>query len=194
MKRRTFLAINLPESAKKKLKAYQEKLNYLPVRWTKEASLHLTLVFIGYISNEQMLEVCQTTRKVASESEPFFINFKRIILGPPILRQAQDKLPRMIWVEGEANSSLTELKNKLQQALLNCNSGFHHIENRPFKPHITLARIKMDQWRKANIERSLVEKNFEAQVLVNSIEVMESDLRRDGAEYVVLESCELGQN
>ncbi|MCG2688535.1 hypothetical protein L6250_02795, partial [Candidatus Parcubacteria bacterium] len=43
----------LPEKIKKRLKEYREKFNYLPVRWTKVPSLHLTLVFIGYVDNEQ---------------------------------------------------------------------------------------------------------------------------------------------
>ncbi|MBU2265014.1 RNA 2',3'-cyclic phosphodiesterase, partial [Patescibacteria group bacterium] len=104
MKRRIFIAINLPEKLKKRLKEYQEQHDALPVRWTKTASLHLTLVFIGYVDNEQMLEACKITRKIAEEMEPFFINFKRILLGPI------GKEPRMIWLEGEVSEELVQLK------------------------------------------------------------------------------------
>lgn len=184
MKRRVFIAINLPEEVKKKLGEFREKYDYLPVRWTKEPSLHLTLVFIGYVSDEQMLEICRAAREGVSVFMPFFINFKRIILGPP------GKPPRMIWLEGEVSKELGGLKNQLEETLLNVNSGFSHRENRPLKPHITLARIKMEQWRQLET-RPVVEENFEAQVPVESIEVMESDLKKDGAEYAVLESCPL---
>ncbi|TSC52878.1 MAG: 2'-5' RNA ligase [Parcubacteria group bacterium LiPW_39] len=196
--KRVFIAINLPESVKKRLKQYQEKYDYLlarqspakrdgggPVRWTKEPSLHLTLVFIGYVTDEQLVEICRAAREVAAKFEPFFINFKKIILGPP------NKPPRMIWVEGEASKELSELKNQLEERLLNCNSGFNHQEKRLLRPHITLARIKMEQWRQME-SKPVVEENFEAQVPVASIEVMESDLKRDGAEYAVLELCALG--
>lgn len=182
--KRVFIAINLPESVKKRLGEFQEKYDYLPVRWTKEPSLHLTLIFIGYVSDEQMLEVCRAARQVASGFTPFFINFKRIILGPP------GKPPRMIWLEGEVSKELSELKNQLEEGLLNCNSGFNHQEKRLLRPHITLARIKMEQWRQME-SKPVIEENFEAQVPVASIEVMESDLKYDGAEYAVLESCEL---
>lgn len=196
MKKRIFVAINLPEKVKNRLKEYQEKYDYLlahrslgeggPVRWTKEDSLHLTLVFIGYVTDDQMLEVCRTARQVAANFEPFLINFKRIILGPP------GKLPRMIWVEGEISKELTDLKNKLEDAFLETESGFSRKENRPLKPHITLARIKMDKWQQLE-PKPMAEEDFKAQVPVASIEVMESDLKNDGAEYVVLESCELGK-
>lgn len=196
MKRRVFIAINLPDNIKKRLKEFQEKHDYLPrststgvqrglpVRWTKEPSLHLTLIFIGYVSDEQMLEICRVAREVAAEFEPFFINFKRIILGPP------NKPPRMIWVEGEASEELTALKNQLQEVLLSGDTGFSRIENRPFKPHITLARIKIYQWSRLP-EKPIIDEEFLAQVPVQSIEVMESDLKRDGAEYTILESCPL---
>ena len=185
MRRRVFIAVNLPENIKKRLKEFQEKFDYLPVRWTKEASLHLTLVFIGYVSDEQMLEICRVTREMANKFEPFFINFKKIILGPP------GKPPRMIWVEGEASQHLSDLKNKLEDALLESDSGFRHKGARLMRSHITLARIKMDRWYQLELKPK-IDEEFQAQVPVASIEVMESDLKRDGAEYAVLESMPIG--
>jgi 2'-5' RNA ligase len=150
--------------------------------------LHLTLIFIGYVSDEQMHEICQATRQAAADFEPLHINFNRILLGPP-----GKKPPRMIWLEGEASQGLAELKKKLEQALLNCDSGLRSTETRLFRPHITLARIKTDQWRRME-NPPAIEENFEAQVSVGSIEVMESNLKHDGAEYAVLESCALGSD
>jgi len=185
MKKKVFIAINLPENIKKRLKEFQEKFDYLPVRWTKESSLHLTLVFVGFVTNDQMLEICRASREVAIKFDPFYINFKRIIFGPP------HKPPRMIWLEGEASQGLSVLKSQLQEMLLEAETGFSNVENRPFKPHITLARIKMFQWRQLT-QQPEIEQEFLAQVPVASIEVMESDLKYDGAEYLVLESCPLG--
>ncbi|MEK7067464.1 MAG: RNA 2',3'-cyclic phosphodiesterase [Patescibacteria group bacterium] len=186
MKRRIFIAINLPEKIKKRLKEYREQHNGLPVRWTKMSSLHLTLVFIGYVDNEQMLEACKITRKVAEGVEPFFINFKRIIFGPV------GKEPRMIWLEGQISEELSQLKSRLEKALLAGDTGFRKPETRAFSPHLTLARIKADEWRQLSTsDVNSVEQKFEAQVEVNSIEVMESDLKFDGAEYATLEECPL---
>lgn len=187
MKRRIFIAINLPENIKKRLFGYRNKHEYLPVRWTKKNSLHLTLVFIGYVSDEEMLEICRATREVAARTEPFTINFKQIILGPP------NKTPRLIWAEGEASKELSDLKNRLEQAFLGVDSGFGGRGSGLFNPHITLARIKMGQWQQAQISRADVEEKFDARVGVDAIDVMESDLKRDGAEYIILESCALGE-
>lgn len=191
IKRRIFIAINLPEKIKKRLKEYREQHPGLPVRWTKIPSLHLTLVFIGYVDNEQMLEACKITREVAEKTEPFFINFKRIVTGPIALRQAQGKAiePRMIWLEGEVNEELAQLKNRLEKALLAGNAGLQKLETRAFSPHLTLARVKADP--EAQLKAADVEVSFSAQLDVKSIEVMESDLKFDGAEYATLEECPL---
>lgn len=197
MKKRIFIAINLSEKVRKRLKEYQEKTKDLftrrsfsgggPVRWTKIPSLHITLVFIGYVDNEQMLEACKIAREMAGKADPFFINFKRISFGPI------GNAPRMIWLEMVANQELDDLKKKLEEALVSKDTGLQKVENRPFSPHITLARLKMEQWREAQINPAEVEQDFKVQFEVSSIEVMESDLKFDGAEYATLESCPLGE-
>ncbi len=184
MKRRIFVAINLPEKIKNKLVEFQERYDYLPVRWTREESLHLTLTFIGYVTNEEMLEICKISRDLAGQTEQFSINFKRIVLGPP------GKQPRMIWVEGEPNPALAELKKKLENLLIAGETGFLESEKRAFSPHITLGRIKMEQWRNLP-EAPKIDEPFNFQAPVLSIDVMESELKRGGAEYTILEECPL---
>jgi len=186
MKKRIFIAINLPGDLKKKLFMFRDRWEFLPVRWTKKDSLHLTLVFIGYADEEGIYEACRLTRKVAAKHETFDITFERILYGPP------KKPPRMIWFEGKANERLSELKRELDDVLtLSDVLRSFRPESRPFSPHITLARINMDKWRDMR-EQPAVEQDLKAIVPVASIEVMESDLRGDGAEYTVLESCPLG--
>jgi len=185
-KRRVFLAINLPDHIKKKLLEYQQQWADLPVRWAKETNLHITLVFIGYISDEEMLEICRLSRQVTEKNQPFEIKLKRICLGPP------GRSPRMIWLEGEENSALAKLKQNLEEVLLNSDkSGFNRRENRPFRVHITLARIRQEQWRHLS-DNPQIEKEISLVFPVASIEVMESYLSRKGPDYVVLESIELG--
>ena len=66
------------------------------------------------------------------------------------------------------------------------------IEKREFSPHITLARIKTWQWREIEPEeRPEIEREIDLNFEVNSIEVMESAIKRTGAEYNILESIKL---
>ncbi len=177
MKRRLFIAINLPENIKNKLIDYQRKWADLPVRWTLKNNLHITLVFIGYVSDDEMYEIINIVKEVARQHNPFNINLKRIILGPP------DKPARMFWVEGEKSEESAKLKNDLEDSLLKGTRG-------AYRPHITLGRIKQGQWQELD-SKPQVDEKFEYSFSVETIEVMQSNLKRTGAEYSILESVGL---
>lgn len=163
MHHRIFIAINLPEDIKKELSAFQEKWPELPCRWTKKENLHITLEFLGYLTDEELIELCQKTKEMASGKMVFNIHLNKICYGPP-----NKKPPRMVWVVGEK------------------------IKEFNFIPHITLGRIKT--WEFGQIEpeeRPEINEDISLSFEVNSIEVMESQLKRGGSEYTVLESTPL---
>jgi len=163
MNRRVFIAINLPEDIKGKLADYQLKWLGLPCRWTKKENLHITLEFLGYLTDEEIIELCQRTRELTSEKKSFSLHLNKICYGPP-----RKSPPRMIWVMGE----------KIKE--------FNLI------PHITLARLKTWEWRKMEPEeRPEVNEDIDLTFEVNSIDVMESELKRTGPEYIILESFQL---
>lgn len=183
-KYRIFIAINLPDDIKKKLIDFQKKWAYLPMRWTKPENIHITLVFIGYATNEQVAEIRRVAREIAKKRQQFIVQFKKICLGPP------GQPSRMIWLEGEKSKELADLKNNLENVLLDSkNSGYNHRETREFHPHITLGRFKYPQSRAAAPK---IDTEFSESFVVKSVEVMESVLKRSGAEYAALESVDLG--
>ena len=185
-KRRIFIAINLPDEIKKKLLAYQRQWADLPVRWTKELNLHITLVFIGYVSDEEVLEICHLSKQIIKKYPCFEIELKRICLGP------FGRAPRMIWIQGEKNSVLSELKNDLEKTLFDSfRSGYTHRESRDFQVHITLARIKQGE-SQSLLNKPEISQEISLVFPVNSIEIMESYLSKKGPDYTVLESMELG--
>lgn len=97
----------------------------------------------------------------------------------------------MIWIEGEKNKELSNLRNNLENALSSGKSVDSGPDNRSFSPHITLARIRTEEWRHLQ-KVPKIEEDVSINFSVNSVEVMESQLLRDGAEYTVLESASLG--
>ena len=185
MSKRIFIAINLPLEIKKQLLAYKDQWPELPARWVKVENLHLTLAFLGYVKDEKLPEVIEIVHKVASQHHPFTIHLTKIIYAPP------DKVPpRMVWALGEKSEELTTLYNDLQRALQQYN---FRTETRELTPHITLARIRTFAWRKMDLEeRPQIDEEIDFSFEVNSIEVMESKLKREGAEYTVIEACDLG--
>jgi len=185
MRHRIFIAINLPENIKRKLSDYQAKWPELPIRWIKPENLHITLVFLGYFSDEELLEVCKITEEVVQKHDSFSLNLNKICYGPP-----KKIPPRMVWAEGKKSEQITNLKDDLEKSLLE--KVHFSQEARAFSPHITLGRIRSWEWRRIEPEeRPKVDEETNLTFEVNSIEVMESTLKRAGAEYIVLESCPL---
>lgn len=187
MQHRVFIAINLPDDIKRKLQGYKAKWPELPCRWTKRENLHITLIFLGSLSDEDVLEVCKTAKETASRHSPFFINLEKIIYGPP-----KKFPPRMVWVEGEKSEELGALQSELENSLLTTSSKGLNSDVKPYASHITLGRIKTWELRRIEEEeRPDVNEEINLSFPVNSIEVMESKLKREGPEYAILESCQL---
>ncbi|MFA4998952.1 MAG: RNA 2',3'-cyclic phosphodiesterase [Candidatus Paceibacterota bacterium] len=99
MQHRVFIAINLPEKIKRELSEYKDKWLELPCRWTKRENIHITLVFLGYLTDDEVLNICKITEEVALRNKPFSIELNKITYGP------KDKNPRMIWAEGGKSKS-----------------------------------------------------------------------------------------
>lgn len=187
MQHRIFIAINLPEDIKNELFEYQYKFPELPIRWTKRYNLHITSIFIGNVNDDEILEICKTTGEVAVKTKSFALSLDKILYAPP-----KKIPPRMVWAEGKKSKELALLKDNLEKALLNSKGMNFSTEARAFSPHITLGRIKTWEWKNIEPEeRPEVKEDIDLNFQVDSIEVMESQLKKSGAEYAILESFQL---
>src|SRR6185369_11985132 len=161
---RIFIAINLPGDIKKALGRYQQQWHELPATWVSSKNLHITLVFLGDLTDQELGEVCVVAKNIANQHQTFNVALHTIAYGPG------DKLPpRMIWVGGEKSKELSLLENDLENALL---EKIHFKpETAAFSPHITLARISTFLWRQIEPEeRPEVNETIDSIFTVESIE------------------------
>ena len=199
---RIFTAINLPKEIKKKLVSYQKQWQDLPVRWTPPENLHITLVFIGDANQKQLEQIKGVSKKVGKACTSFSVKLYNITLGPP------NSFPRMFWVEGayldkskqdkpparperSKKNSLQELHGTLEDSLVKVkNTGLQEKESRTYHPHITLGRIKQEEWKKMR-QQPTINEEISMEVPVDSFEIMKSELKSSGAEYSVVKSIKL---
>jgi 2'-5' RNA ligase len=192
---RVFVAVNLPDGIKQELSSVENEVQALfpqevregLIKWVPPKNLHITLLFLGNIDNKQVLALENVIREIAAGCAPFLIKLKKLSYGPP-----NQMPPRLIWLDVEDNPSLKEIAETLKKK-----AGERGIlkknEKRGFLPHITLGRIKTWLWRRMEIEeRPEIERDINLSFEVRSIEIMESILKRSGAEYSVLSSVKLG--
>jgi len=182
---RIFIAINLPNDQKKYLAGFEKKWADVPAKWTTLDNIHMTLLFLGDLTDVELGQVCQISKEVLEKYNSFHINLSKVAYGP------EGKIPpRYIWVGGEQIKELSVLKKDLQDALSEKINFI--LDHKAFSPHITLARIKEWEWRVIEPDqRPEVNEHIEMMFTVESIEVMESELTRQGPRYTVIESYQL---
>jgi len=187
---RSFIAIELPEEAKKglaRLKGELQKDEHKFVKWVNPDGLHLTLKFLGNIPSKRVTEIINAMEEVTQGVSAFHLEISG--LGAfPSLRQA-----RVFWVGiGGEVDRLVKLQQNIDSALAVL--GFAK-EERPFVPHLTLARLRPGA---SPLERrsfgELVDSTiFEDKyhIEVEAVSLMRSQLTPAGAVYTRLSAVEL---
>lgn len=178
MKKRIFIAINLPYNIKNALLANRKRWRHLDVRWTNPENMHITVEFLGNLDRQELSKVLKAVQGAVLKTEPFDLYLDKIVLGPNQIQA------NMFWATVSLNGSIMKLKNLVQNNLELC--GFMG-EKREFKPHITLARAKGNQLKGKQTNIPL----GNMKIRVESVEVMESQLHLGGTRYKVVESFKL---
>ena len=150
---------------------------------------HLTLAFLGELTDEQLSAAISASEVAAQKATPFEYRLKGLgIFGSP-------NQPRVIWMGIEEQpsgqvegSSLQRLHRALNKELEQ--RGFE-LEKRPFSPHLTLARVKqpLSPYEQQSLQRLLHSKQAAVSspfYHVNHLSVMKSELSRSGAKYTCL--------
>ena len=188
---RSFIAIELPDEAKKGLTRLRKELERDEnrfVKWADSGGIHLTLKFLGNIPSRRVPEIIKAMEGAAHGIYPFHLEISG--LGAfPSLRQA-----RILWVGiGGEMDKLTKLQQNIDSALVTL--GFAK-EERSFVPHLTLARVRQGA---SPLERKsfgeLVDSiDFEDKYNINvgAISLMRSHLFPTGAVYTCLSTVRLG--
>lgn len=176
---RLFFAIEFPEHIKEELLNWAKMGEKDIWRWTVKENLHLTTVFIGYLAEEQLPQVIEAGQKTSQNIQSFILKCRDISYGP-------ESNKRMVWLNLEKNSALSELKNELGKALSDKGVNFQ-MENREFKPHITLARLKFG----TDKPTEQIKKTYTKEFPVEEMTLFTSNLKKSGAEYVQIQSFPL---
>jgi len=132
---RAFIAAELPEELRNQLAREQSRFRAAArdARWTRPDGIHLTLKFLGEISDEQVEQVRKALKEI-KPFEPVTVRAKGFGFFPDARR------PRVFWAGLDAPPELAQLAARVESALTPL--GFAP-EDRAFSPHLTLARFKV---------------------------------------------------
>ncbi len=125
---RLFVAIDLPEDFKQQIAVLQSGIP--DAHWAKPNNAHITLNFLGEISQADMMDIGLVLGKIKSP------NFELSLDSVGVFGNA--KRPRILWAGVRASEELKFLQQKTTAAL---NRFGLKLEERRFRPHVTLARV-----------------------------------------------------
>ncbi|ABK18207.1 RNA 2',3'-cyclic phosphodiesterase [Syntrophobacter fumaroxidans] len=178
---RTFIAVDLPSPVQAVLERFERELRKADatVAWIRPDRIHLTLKFLGNVAPERIPALREALESVSRTVSPFRLQAAGCGAFPTIRQM------RVIWVglRGDADR-LGDLKQKIEAATVPL--GFES-EDRPFKPHLTLGRVKGRGRLSVLQEILMANQSFEAEAFdVAEVVLYKSDLKPDGAQYTPL--------
>jgi len=184
---RLFVAVNLPKEIKKEIGSLISELKFIPadLKWVDPENLHLTVQFLGNVSEDQVLTVAESLKRSAAGAGPFALKLSGIGVFPSLEK------PRVFWagVTGET-AALLNLSRLVQSDLLRL--GFAPGKNK-FSPHLTLARLRSPAGFADVLDRAekIAGNKVFGSARIKTIELMSSELGPRGPKYFTLATVSL---
>lgn len=188
---RLFIAIEIPENIKEfLLKIIPINLPLDGVNVVQKQNLHITLKFLGEVEESLIPDIKETLKSISGEFSAFTLKITRPGVFPDKFK------PRVIWIGTENTDTLKTIAKRIDENLHKY--GFEK-EQREFKAHITLARVKNFQNGRYLFERILkafkdkitseisVKKKFSSYDIVETIE-NSSPIKFSVTEFVLMKS------
>lgn len=181
-KRKIFVSLDIPDKlkdvAKTKLKDFY---NNPLTRITKRENMHITVVFCGYLSEQELEKLKKETGRIAGEIKKFELTPKRIVFAPP-----HKKTKSMVWITFKNSPGFTNLSEKF--------SIFADKDMKETFPHITLSRFKdfyYPELKKLLPEDGIYFKDKTGAFEASSINIMESISSPNGHKYELIKKYDM---
>ncbi len=178
---RVFIAINFTLEMKHAIVQSIQSLKKCSVsgNYTSHDNLHLTLAFLGEVSKERIGDIIKVMHQTAEFSESMDITIHG--LGKFINRGGC-----LYWLGVKENRALQKMQKDL---VLNLKEDGFQVDDKPFKPHITLGRKCV--MRRDFDEKSFGEKIAPMLMRVTAISLMLSEQKQGKVTYTELERIRL---
>lgn len=187
---RTFIAADIPPTIQKSIQLCMDDLRSTignsSVRWIPVHNIHLTLKFLGDISEARLDSLSRVLLTEADSHSAFDISISGLDSFP------NSKRARVLYIGIQASAGLDALQRRIEAA---CARVGFESESRPFSPHLTIGRVRQripssDQIR---IRKTLNDTKIDSlgTARVDSIHLYKSERKPSGSVYAKLFSAPL---
>jgi RNA 2',3'-cyclic 3'-phosphodiesterase len=177
---RLFVAVNLPNRLRDRLGSALRPLAELPeIRAVRHDALHLTLHFLGHVEEQRIAAVTAALVQAAADIDRFSLELGGMGAFP------NQRRPRLWWVGIGASPVLDRLRSRVVAEMT---AAGYPADEAPFRPHVTVGRVRHSSSRATldTMMRLAAEFTFQERFEVATVDLMQSELRREGPRYTVV--------
>ena len=177
---RTFFAIELPADLRGEIARVQAELKRAgaDVRWVRPEGVHLTLKFLGEIDPARAEPLADGAARVLAKASPAGLGVSGAGVFP------DRRQPRVVWLGLGGDLDALALAQKAVEGAA-AEFGFAP-EKRPFRPHLTLGRVKSGRGRAALLAALEKIEPRPVEFTAREVVLFKSDLKPTGAVYTAL--------
>jgi len=170
---RVFVGLKIAPTIAQELAQYVHRVEHAPSRFVPCDDIHLTLM--PPWNENTVADVIEKLCAMSSRLAPFPLAFTRLSYWP------NHRRPRLLCVECVPTAEMAELQSALLDVLGQTN-------DRPFKPHVTLARLK--RGAKAASAKSALDQDLTLEQSIDTVELFQSP-KPPARGYAILASVPL---
>jgi len=173
---RLFAAIPVGGEVETELRRWLERFRARgwAVRGVRDDGLHLTLKFLGEVSQDRLPAVEDAFVRACAGTPRLTLSAREFGAFP------NPRRPRILWAGFDADPALELLAHRIEQQY---QSLAFPVEGRAFRPHVTLGRVKEGAWLPGDVAAELEEVRPAATFLADRAVLFESRLGPGGAQY-----------
>lgn len=179
---RMFCAFELPQSLRSRIDQHSQKVREVvpetAASWSQPGNIHLTVKFFGNVVQERVPSISETAERVVKEFSAIQIEIGKTGVFPRPSR------PLVLWLGvDDPSGALLKLQQRLEDEF--ALAGFSK-EDRPFRPHLTIARLRKPQ-NAGRLARAHLGLQFSnVPVMLNELVLFRSQLSSKGSTYTAI--------
>ncbi len=184
---RLFLAINLDPDVRRGIVDAAAPLRDIApdLAWVREPNLHLTVKFLGEQPDDFAQSLADAMRGVGERNRTIDAEVGGIGAFPNFRR------PRVVWIGVTPEPKLELLHHDVEST---CESLGIPVDGKPFRPHLTLARVKPRTGQPRvlrELANAATDVDYVEEIVITAIDLMASELTTSGSRYRVIASVPL---
>ena len=183
---RAFIAAELDHTIRHKLAVLQSELKTVSsgVRWVAPQNIHLTFVFLGDIIEDMVIPVREALDQVGNNNTAKAVDVRGVgFFGSP-------RSPKVIWAG--LHGDLHPISVIHEQIMTAVRAAGCLPDNKPFKPHLTLGRVRSSRNARQLVAAIDSRKDVQfGRLDIQRILLIKSQLTPQGPVYSVLHESPL---